>query len=102
MATALSVHASTISTAPSVGTNGNPQCTFAARAGRYKRVAITANDYTGSQPYLILDRTEEEAAQVFTPRRMSPAPQAVTGLGLEAAWFPATRCADGHRRGASE
>lgn len=91
IATKLSVHPSTVSTASSVGSNGNPQCTFTAETARHQRVAITANEYTGPQPYFILARTEEEAAQVFTPTRLSPAPQTIMGLGLEAAWFPATK-----------
>lgn len=54
-------------------------------------MAITANEYSGPQPYFILERTEIEASQVFTPTRLSPAPQTVMHLGLEAAWFPATQ-----------
>ena len=91
MATTLSVEPATITTAVGVGTNGNPQCTFTAHTVRHKRVAITANEYTGPQPYFILERTEIEASQVFTPTRLSPAPQTIMHLGLEAAWFPATQ-----------
>jgi hypothetical protein len=43
---------------------------------------------TGPQPYFVLERTIVEASQIF-PSRLSPAPLAVPGLGLEAAWFPA-------------
>lgn len=91
IATALSVDPATIATASGVGTNGNPQCTFTTHTARHKRVAITANEYTGPQPYFILERTEIESSQVFTPDRQHPAPQTVMGLGLEAAWFPATQ-----------
>ena len=66
-----------------------PQCTFAARAGRDGQLSVTANLYDGPQPYFILERTTVETAQLFTPKRMVPAPQAITGLGLEADWFPA-------------
>lgn len=52
---------------------------------------ITANDYSGPQPYFILERTEIEQSQVFTPNRQHPAPQTIMGLGLEAAWFPASQ-----------
>ena len=89
MATALSVDPATITTATGAGTNGNPQCTFTAHTAHHKRVTITANDYTGPQPYFILERTEIEQSQVFTPSREHAAPQAITGLGVEAAWFPA-------------
>jgi hypothetical protein len=91
LATTLSVDPGTITTATGVGTNGNPQCTFTAHTARHTRVAITANEYSGPQPYFILERTEIEASQVFTPSRLSPAPQTIMHLGLEAAWFPATQ-----------
>jgi hypothetical protein len=91
MARAFSISPATITTATSVGTNGNPQCTFVALTVRHRRVAATANLYTGPQPYFILERTEIEASQQFTPTRLSPPPQTITGLGLEAAWFPSTK-----------
>ena len=37
----------------------------------------------------MLERTIVEASQIFGGQRLSPAPQNVAGLGLEAAWFPA-------------
>jgi hypothetical protein len=78
-----------IAASASTGNNGMPQCSFRARAANTERVDATANIYTGAQPYFTLERTAVEAAQVFGPKRLTPAPQAVTGLGLEADWFPA-------------
>ena len=51
-------------------------------------MTIIANVDSSPQPYFRLDRTYEEAAQVFTPGRLIPPPQNVPGLGLEADWFP--------------
>ena len=31
------------------------------------KIKLLADDYTGGQPYFILERTAEEAAQVFVP-----------------------------------
>jgi hypothetical protein len=70
------------------GNDGNPQCTYSTSISHDKRVSLNADVYTGSQPYFVLERTIEEAAQPFTPTRLSPAPQAVSGLGLVASWFP--------------
>ncbi|HEY5429317.1 MAG TPA: hypothetical protein VIK04_09395 [Solirubrobacteraceae bacterium] len=39
------------------------------------------------QAYAILERTIEEAAQIF-PQRLFAAPQQVRGLGIDASWFP--------------
>ncbi len=89
MARFLRVSASTIATAPSTGNNDMPQCSFRVRLGTGGQVDVVANLDTGPQPYFRLERTTVEAAQVFTPSRLTPAPEAVTGLGLEADWFPA-------------
>ena len=89
VARVLAVAPGSVVIAPSTGNNGMPQCTFAARAGCDGQLSVTANLYDGPQPYLILERTTVETAQLFTPKRMVPAPQAITGLGLEADWFPA-------------
>jgi hypothetical protein len=90
IATFLKVAPQAILLARSTGNNSMPQCSFTAHVGVDQRVRLIANDYNGPQPYFVLDRTAEEAAQVFTARRMVAAPEAVTGLGLEADWFPAT------------
>jgi hypothetical protein len=85
----LGVQAATIKLTPSVGNNTMPQCSFAVPMGGKKHVTLLVNDNTGPQPYFVLERTAIEAGQVFTANRMIAAPVAVTGLGIEADWFPA-------------
>jgi hypothetical protein len=87
MASFLGVQAQKIATIQSKGTTGNPQCSYSTTAGP-NRVKLLADDYTGSQPYFILERTAEEAAQVFVPTRTVPPPQSIN-LGIGADWFPA-------------
>jgi hypothetical protein len=77
-----------VATAASTGNNGFPQCTFSASLAGGEHVSLTANDYTGPQPYFILERTTVEQAQIFGPKRFVAAPVAVTNLGIEADWFP--------------
>jgi hypothetical protein len=89
MATFLKVAPQAIALAQSTGNNSMPQCSFTVHADG-KRVELTANDYTGPQPYFVLERTSIEASQMFTANRMVAAPEAILGLGLEADWFPAT------------
>ncbi|HYB31417.1 MAG TPA: hypothetical protein VEF89_32815 [Solirubrobacteraceae bacterium] len=84
----LHVAPASVTTAVGTGNDGNPQCTYATRVAGGKRVSLNADVYSGPQPYFVLERTIEEAAQPFTPTRLSPAPQAVNGLGLVASWFP--------------
>jgi hypothetical protein len=89
MATFLSIAPAMISTSASMGTNGMPQCSFKARLVAGKRVGAVANVDNGPQPYFRLERTALEASQTFGTPRLSPAPEAVLHLGLEADWFPA-------------
>jgi hypothetical protein len=84
----LHVAPASIAIATGTGNDGNPQCTYATRLPSGKRASFSADIYSGPQPYFVLERTIVEASQPFTPQRLSPAPQAVTGLGLEASWFP--------------
>jgi hypothetical protein len=77
-----------VAAAASTGNNGFAQCTFSARTPAGNRVSLTANDYTGPQPYFILERTTVETAQYFGPKRFVPAPVAISNLGIEADWFP--------------
>jgi hypothetical protein len=88
MAGFLGVQAQQITTAEKTGTTGNPECTYTTGTGRHE-IKLLADDYKGSQPYFILDRTAEEAAQVFVPTRMVAPPVAINHIGLEAVWFPA-------------
>jgi hypothetical protein len=89
MARTLAVEASSVAAATSTGSNVMPQCTFSARLRHGERVGVTVNVDSGPQPYFVLERTIVEASQIFSGQRLSPAPEAVVGLGLEAAWFPA-------------
>ncbi len=87
MAGFLGVQAEQISTAQSTGTSGNPECSYTTGTGSH-RIKLLADDYTGGQPYFILERTAEEAAQVFVPTR-TVAPPVSINMGLGADWFPA-------------
>lgn len=84
----LRVAPASITTSVGTGNDGYPECTYATSVPGGKRVSLNADVDTGPQPYFVLERTIVEAAQPFTPTRLSPAPRAVTGLGLEASWFP--------------
>jgi hypothetical protein len=77
-----------VAMAASTGNNGFPQCTFSASVAGGGHVSLTANDYTGPQPYFILERTNVEQVQIFGPKRLVPAPVPVNNLGIEADWFP--------------
>lgn len=89
MAGFLHVAPQIIALASSTGNNGSPQCSFTTRADS-RHVELTANDYTGPQPYFVLERTAIEASQQFASVREIAPPQAVSNLGIEADWFPAT------------
>jgi hypothetical protein len=78
-----------VALAASTGNNAYPQCSFGARTAAGPRVQVIANVDNGPQPYFVLERTAIEAGQQFTTARMIAAPQSVTGLGIEADWFPA-------------
>lgn len=71
----------------SIANSSYPQCLFKARS-RGQAVTVTAEVDTEPTAYAVLERTIEEASQIFTPQRLSPAPQHVDGLGLDASWFP--------------
>lgn len=85
----LKVPTAKITATESVGNDAEPQCTFVTHVAGGRRVSVTANVGVEVGAYFILERTEVEASQMFAPTRLSPAPQAVPRLGLEADWFPA-------------
>ena len=67
-----------------------PQCTFTIPvAGR--RVQLIANISNAPSPYFVLERTAVEASQVFTTTPLFKPPTDITGLGLDADWFPPER-----------
>jgi hypothetical protein len=88
MARYLKVRPATIATAASTGNNAMPQCSYTAHLRHGKRAQVTANVDTSPSPYAVLERTIEEASQIFGPDRLSTAPINVGGLGLAASWFP--------------
>ncbi len=85
----LKVPTAKITATESVGNDAEPQCTFVTHVAGGRRISVTANVGVEVGAYFILERTEVEASQMFAPTRLSPAPQAVPRLGLEADWFPA-------------
>jgi hypothetical protein len=100
MARFLGLPQAAIAEASSMGNNGMPQCSFSAQVAGGTRLEVLANVDTTAQPYFVLERTIVEDSQVFGPRRLTPAPVAVTRLGLEASWFPAAQwlmATDGYR-----
>lgn len=82
----LGVGAEMITERRSTGNNDEPQCTFGARRARF---SVIVNVDSSPQPYARLERTVDEAAQIFSGQRLSPPPQNVSHLGLVAAWLPA-------------
>ena len=87
----LALPSSSVAVRASTGNNGYPQCTFDAHLAQGTHVQVVANDDNGPQPYFVLERTQIEEGQQFTAQRMIAVPQPVTGLGLDAYWFPAEK-----------
>ncbi len=87
----LDVSPSRIALAKQTGNNAMPQCSLRAHPAHAPKMHLIANIYDGPQPYFLLERTAVEAGQQFTNQRMISAPVSVTGLGLDADWFPAER-----------
>jgi hypothetical protein len=84
----LGVPASAVSQRVSTGNNAMPQCVLTARRPAAAPVVVTVNVDTGPQPYFRLERTAVEAAQQFGTVRLYAPPQQISGLGLDADWFP--------------
>jgi hypothetical protein len=74
----------TVSAKESTGSNGSPQCTYAA-GGR----SVVANINVTPQAYFIVERTAVEASQQFAPIPAAKLPVQVDHVGLEAFWYPA-------------
>jgi hypothetical protein len=87
IASVLRAPARSITAHPSTGGNAMPQCAFSLRLAGAQRITAVVNLDTAPQPYFRLERTIVERSQIF-PSRLSPAPQSVIGLGLDASWFP--------------
>ncbi len=68
---------------PGTGGNAEPECRITAGA-----IRTVVNVDSSPQPYQRLERTIVEDGQQFgTQRNFSP-PEAVSGVGLDAAWIP--------------
>jgi hypothetical protein len=80
---ALAVSPKLVKARAGVGGNGSPQCRYAAG-----RDAVVVNLDAGAQPYFRLERTAVEASQQFGLVRAVAAPLNVTGVGLDAWWYP--------------
>lgn len=73
----------------SIGSQSMPQCAIRVHgAGGGHAVVVTTTLDTAPQAYYRLERTAEEAAQVFTVNRLIPAPVDIPHIGLDADWFP--------------
>ncbi len=82
--------AASVAATGSTGNDLMPQCTFTIPvAGR--RVQLIANISNAPSPYFVLERTAVEASQVFTTTPLFKPPTDITGLGLDADWFPPER-----------
>jgi hypothetical protein len=82
-----SLKAASIVTHGSVADSDYPQCLFTARLHSGGVVRVTVEVDVEPQAYAVLERTIEEASQIF-PQRLFAAPQQVPHLGIDAAWFP--------------
>jgi hypothetical protein len=60
-----------------------PECRFRARA-----IQVTVDVDSFPQPYFRLERTAIEDEQQFGTVRLEAAPVPITGIGIEAFWFP--------------
>jgi hypothetical protein len=87
----LGPHVKELSQSPSIGGNAEPQCTFKVGLTGGRRLTVIANLDTGPQPYFRLERTSVEATQQFSVTRNIPAPEVISGLGLDADWYPEQR-----------
>jgi hypothetical protein len=65
------------------GNNGEPECRLSAG-----RVRVVVNGDASTQPYQRLEREIVEDGQAFGTVRSFAPPQAVPGVGLDAAWLP--------------
>jgi hypothetical protein len=90
MARFLAVSPRSIAGRASVANNGMPQCALSVRPNGTARVLAVANVDTAPQAFFRLERTAVEAAQNFTSPRVVAPPEQITGLGLDADWFPAS------------
>lgn len=84
----LDVSSSSVSVTATSSNQAAPECDFRAPDKGGRKVALAVIIDSAPQPYFRLERTAEEAAQVFTPVRLVPAPEDIPGIGLDAYWYP--------------
>jgi hypothetical protein len=89
LAARLGVSGATISATPFIAGSGAPSCHYVVRRIGRGPIGFTANVDTAPQAYCRLEREVVESGQQFASQRESPVPEQVTGLGLDADWFPA-------------
>jgi hypothetical protein len=87
IARVLAVPSQGISARAATGNNGMPQCSFSITMPGARSVEVTANVDTAPQAAFRLMRTIVEGTQVWSAAKPAP-PQNITGLGIEASWFP--------------
>ena len=76
-----------IATRAAKASSGYPECTFTLRMRGRRVVRVTVQDNTAPDAYAVLERTVDEAVQIWPVRFQSP-PQHIGGLGIDADWFP--------------
>ena len=64
--------------------SGASECVFSAGD-----VVASVSVSGAPEAYAVLERQAEEQAQIFGPKRFTPAPQLILHLGVDAYWFPA-------------
>jgi hypothetical protein len=100
MARSLAVSPRSIAGRASIANSGMPQCAMSVQQHGVGPVLVVANIDSAPQAFFRLERTAVEAAQNFTSPRVVPPPQQITGLGLDADWFPSSQAvmtSDGDR-----
>ncbi|MGH2842154.1 MAG: hypothetical protein ACRDKL_01015 [Solirubrobacteraceae bacterium] len=86
----LHVSRSRIATTKQLASNGMPQCTFSDGHGAHATASVVVNVDDGPQVEFRMDRTVEEASQIFgAPPPGWRAPIGLRGLGPYASWFQA-------------
>ena len=84
----LGVQPAAVSRRAFTGSQSMPECDFTPRTRSGRPVTVATTIDTAPQAYTRLERTAVEAAQSFNPSRVVAPPQDITGLGLDADWFP--------------
>ncbi len=75
-----------LSTRAAKAGSGYPECVFTLRMRGRHVVRVTVEVDTAPQAYAVLERSVDEAVQIWPVRFQSP-PQHIGGLGIDADWF---------------